>query len=355
MDQDSSIKYHKFAVAQQEDGDSNNYKENSESSNLKVTWSPLTTRVLLTMLVIIILVVIAVTIGVGVGISATKQTSGLKIISLSQNSLQGAYYGSDRGIVFQSTINSSYGYLAVRSTNGTSIVIILHPMDTPMTMMGVNDTNFLFMRNPLGSPDIYTDYIIPNNYTNLMESIMSGHVNMSDEVLQELDSETVDTTRQSSLKNLAMSQEALLIIEAAKALGSRGILGLDYPAVMKFYLLALRLSTARTSIESESETVITVRSYPMTNDHREKRATQCNRNQGGDICDTCPYSKGSNNCFGMCGRRCDCWRFVCGDCCVHRYCRTHDECCVRRGFFSLQCFAVAFDYFFSSCSDNYDC
>ena len=353
MDQDSSIKYHKFAVSQQEDGGSNKLEKNSESNKLKVMWSPQTLGVLLTVLVIII-VVIAVTIGVGVGISATKQTSGLKIISLSQNNLQGAYYGSNGGILFQSTINSSYGYLTISSTNGASIVIIVHQMDTPMTMMGVNDTNFLFMRNPLGSPDRYTDYVIPNNYTNVMESVMSGHVNMSDEVLQELDSETVDATRQSSLKNLAMSQEALLIIEAAKALGSRGILGLDYPAVMKFYLLALRLSTARTSIESESETVVTVRSSPMDN-HREKRATRCNANQGGDKCDECPYSSGSNNCFGMCGRLCDCWRFICGDCCVHQYCRTHDECCARRGFFSRQCFAVVFDYWWSSCSDNYDC
>ena len=129
MDQDSSIKYHKFTVTQQEDGDRNKSEENSESKNLKVMWSPLTIGVLLTVLVIIIIVVIAVTIGVGVGISATKQTSGLKIISLSQNNLQGAYYGSNGGILFQSTINSSYGYLAVSSTNGASIVIIVHPMD----------------------------------------------------------------------------------------------------------------------------------------------------------------------------------------------------------------------------------
>ena len=308
---------------------------------------------MLTVLVITV-TVIAVAVGIGVGISTMKATSGLKIISLSQNNLQGAYYGSNGGIVFQSTINSSYGYLAVSSsTNGASIVIVIHPMYTPMTMMGINDTNFLFMRNPSGSQEMYTDYVIPNNSTNVMESVMSGHVNMSDEVLQQLDSDTVDATSQSSLKNLSMSQEALLIIEAAKAIGSLGILGSDYPAVMKFYLLALRLSTARTSIESES--VISFKSYPIDGRGRGKRATRCSENQGGDICETCPFRQGSNNCFGMCGKGCSCWRFLCGDCCVHQYCLTHDNCCAQRGFFSRQCFHAVIDYFFSSCSSNYEC
>jgi hypothetical protein len=30
-------------------------------------------------------------------------------------------------------------------------------------------------------------------------------------------------------------------------------------------------------------------------------------------------------CFGMCGPRCDeCWHWVCGDCCYHDFCATHD-------------------------------
>ena len=58
---------------------------------------------------------------------------------------------------------------------------------------------------------------------------------MSNEVLQQLDNKTVDETRQSSLENLAFSQEVLLIIEAAKALGNKGVQGSDYPSAMSFY------------------------------------------------------------------------------------------------------------------------
>lgn len=32
-------------------------------------------------------------------------------------------------------------------------------------------------------------------------------------------------------------------------------------------------------------------------------------------------------CFGMCGKLCWCWDWVCGDCCLHRGCLQHDACC----------------------------
>lgn len=32
-------------------------------------------------------------------------------------------------------------------------------------------------------------------------------------------------------------------------------------------------------------------------------------------------------CFGMCGKTCWCWAWVCGDCCLHKGCLQHDACC----------------------------
>ena len=66
-----------------------------------------------------------------------------------------------------------------------------------------------------------------------------------DYVLQKLDNKTVNETCQSVLYNLAMSYEATLNIEAAQALGDRGIMGMDYPSVMTFYQLALHLANVR--------------------------------------------------------------------------------------------------------------
>jgi hypothetical protein len=35
-------------------------------------------------------------------------------------------------------------------------------------------------------------------------------------------------------------------------------------------------------------------------------------------------TKCNNDCFGMCGPGCHCWKRICGDCCMHAGCLTHD-------------------------------
>ena len=38
-----------------------------------------------------------------------------------------------------------------------------------------------------------------------------------------------------------------------------------------------------------------------------------------------PYPNPDDGCFGMCGAGCDCWEWVCGDCCYHLICAEHDR------------------------------
>jgi len=38
-------------------------------------------------------------------------------------------------------------------------------------------------------------------------------------------------------------------------------------------------------------------------------------------------SGSDRECFGMCGPRCWCWDWLCGDCCLHKGCLQHDACC----------------------------
>ena len=42
-----------------------------------------------------------------------------------------------------------------------------------------------------------------------------------------------------------------------------------------------------------------------------------------------------NDCVGMCGRRCSCWRWICGNCCHNQGCYEHDLCCKK--FVSIPC------------------
>ena len=183
-----------------------------------------------------------------------------------------------------------------------------------------------------------------NDVMNLMEPIMAGNGKMTNDILEKLDNTTVNETRQSVLYNLAMSYEALLIIGATQALGDHGIMGKDYPSVISFYQLALRLINAKdTEFEGDSFALDT-----RAHQHRQRRATYCSNSRA--TCNQCPYGSG---CFGMCGKGCSCWSFVCGDCCVHRYCLTHDDYCNRRGFWSWSCLSAAWRV--PQCSQSFRC
>ena len=41
----------------------------------------------------------------------------------------------------------------------------------------------------------------------------------------------------------------------------------------------------------------------------------------------CVEADPADGCFGMCGNGCNCWAWVCGDCCVHPGCQIHDWTC----------------------------
>ena len=214
-------------------------------------------------LLAIAIICTAIAIGVGVSLSRNRSDqpgsqSGLSFDTIvTQEQLQGEYYGTERGIRFSSTVNATYAVLSITTTTGEHIVYIVHPLASNMTMMGVNDTNLLVMEHNQQNRINYDDYVIPRDAMNLMESMMVGNGKMTEDVLQMLDNKTVNETRQSVLYNLAMGYEAILIIEAAQALGDRKIMGMDYPSVMSFYQLALRLANARENEYMRERMVLT--------------------------------------------------------------------------------------------------
>ena len=314
-----------------------------------------------TLIVVCVLLAICLTllaaavlaIGIGVGVSKPEQISeSVQVYTLTEEELQGQYNGVNGGINFQSVVNDSHVYLSITTMDNRMIVLIIRPLDMPMAMMEVNETNMLFIEDQQ-APEMYAEYLIPGNVMDTMMSIMTGQRNMSNEMLEQLDTDSVNETRQSSLRNLAMSPEANLIIEAAQALGDLGIQGADSQAVMKFYQFAMRLASARNLENIPTSNLDKKVSRSVHN--RIKRRTQCPSDRGGDVCNRCPYSAYGNRCFGMCGPECTCWSFVCGDCCVHTFCETHDQCCAERGFYTLACFRVALTKLGSRCSETYSC
>jgi hypothetical protein len=107
---------------------------------------------ILVVLSLLAIAVICTAIGIGVGVSLTRSKSdqpspsGLSSdTTVTQEQLQGEYYGTEGGIRFTSTVNATYAVLSITTTSGEHVVYIVHPLASNMTMMGVNDTDFLLM------------------------------------------------------------------------------------------------------------------------------------------------------------------------------------------------------------------
>ena len=340
------------------------YQEFSSSQNGEMSFAKpksSTSHCLAIGLVLLVIILVATVIGIivataiGLGVNTTTSSSdekkvGLTTINITQGELEGEYYGPNGdGIHFESSDNDTYVVLSITtSTNGELVVLTIHSVVSNMTMTSVNHTDFMIMENQPGRPK-YDDYMVPQSHMNMTMSVIMGERNMTDDMLQHLDNGTVNETRKSVLHDLAMSDEAVLIIAAAQALGELGVEGTDYPAAMHFYQFALRLANARIDTVGGSNTV-----GDSYDDMRQRRQGEyCSSNGATCPSGRCPYRQGSNNCFGLCGKGCSCWKFVCKSCCVHEYCRSHDQCCEDKGYDSWACFSVLWKR--RRCSQPYSC
>ena len=296
--------------------------------------------VMAALIVIAVLVVVAASVGTSLSSSKSsdeeEDIKGLTSVTMSQGELIGEYYGSNGSITFINNITDSLFMQKINNSFGEPIVSIMHSMFSNMTTMSVNNTNFMIMEKDPDRPK-YDDYIVPEASMDMMKSMMMEGGEMNDNILYQLDNTTVSETRQSVLQKLAMSEEAILIIEAAQALEE---LGANYPSVMPFYLLALQIAKARKGINTETKNKSPI--FKGTNEHVKKRGVYCSSN--GAMCPdqgSCPVGE---ECIGMCGRNCQCWSKICSDCCVHEFCRSHDQCCIDNGFVSWSCVSVIWKY-----------
>jgi hypothetical protein len=115
-----------------------------------------------------------------------------------------------------------------------------------------------------------------------------------------------------ALADLVAMPEAGVLPWLSQELGAQGIDGRGFPASFSLHGFAHFVATTagielpplsmRMSLAAE----------------RSAQASGC-KDLRGD-----PYR---NGCYGMCGRGCGCWSWVCGDCCWHKGCANHDKSC----------------------------
>ena len=344
MEETSKTEYHKFHPFEDED----EIKAAKPTSRQKSTVLVALVIVVATAILVYVVALIATT-GLVLGIQSNQeaQASGLSNVQNTPGELRGRYNGEPGagGIIFHSTVNDSFVFLSITTHNGTLVVKLLHSINMSMTMFDTDKEDFLYLKVQLITSARLQSISFLRTVLKLVESMMSKGENMTDDVLEHMDNKTVSKVRQFSLEKLAMSKVAILIIEAAEALGyniTLGVDGMHNPAARVFYMLALQLKKARTSMEVS----------PTSN--RDTRARSHQRRQCDAVCPTnrCP---GPDECFGMCGYGCHCWSWVCGDCCVHEFCLTHDQCCRDHGFFTFACLSAAWKVWFSPCTSTYTC
>ena len=164
---------------------------------------------------------------------------------------------------------------------------------------------------------------------------------------------SAQTVGTSSLDQFEASVDGLLdhpavqLLESVSyALGNDlGLTGRSEPASMPFHMLSLALTTNRKRRIRSRDPVWSAldQMYGSLLAKSQGKFPNCNL----DSCPPCP----EDNCYGMCGYECTCWRHICQDCCYHRGCRDHETCCRREGQGSPSCI---FPLWFS-CDTKYRC
>ena len=251
----------------------------------------------------------------------------LKVGTLTEYTIEGSYAEAGRGLHFISTTDS----LSVTTLEGQPLLIAGGSVGS-MRLVSVGKDKFIQQKRKEGS----TDYAVPASDVSRVMDIVPGTLDAMVGRLRSVDGSVHSAKLQDSTEELLTRPEVQLIERAAFALGSKGITGLEYPSVLPFYLAALQLQRLLTNSTSVG--------HPPS--HLQPKHNVLKRADCLGTCPPCP----NNNCLGMCGLSCNCWRFLCGDCCYHLGCYDHDLCC-REKFVQTAClFPIGF-----SCESHYQC
>lgn len=97
--------------------------------------------------------------------------------------------------------------------------------------------------------------------------------------------------------------EVALLPTLSRALGVRGFTGSDFPASLVLHKAARQTADALGISVQKLDTPQSTSGYCAA------------------------YPNSGDQCYGMCGNGCNCWSWVCGDCCYHYGCAVHDSWC----------------------------
>ena len=166
-----------------------------------------------------------------------------------------------------------------------------------------------------------------------------GYLHHKHSIHRHMDRSLNTTTKpfNETINDLLHMEEIKLLEGASRAVGEQGVTGKNTPMVLPFHMFALTMTQL---LEISSQNVL----------NEESIISPRNRRQTYD----CEKYKEFKYCQGLCGLLCWCWEWVCDDCCYHRACYDHDECCKKHGYFSSECITLP-SAISEQCDEPYDC
>ena len=245
----------------------------------------------------------------------------LDVYTLSENTVDGSFtdLASGRGVRFVSNLDS----LFITTLDGHPL-LMAEESDGSLRLVNIGGRRFIQRRK---TERCSVDYAVPDTVEKADSRILEALVRR----IETTDTNAHAQSFQSAVDNLFLRPESELMERAAFALGDEGITGREYPGVLPFYMAALQLQKKMDKDTSQEAQV----------KWRLKRDESCLSE-----CPPCP----DDECLGLCGYSCNCWKFICGDCCYHLGCYGHDVCC-RENFTHSSCL---FPFGFT-CEGTYSC
>ena len=123
-----------------------------------------------------------------------------------------------------------------------------------------------------------------------------------------------------TLREMLAIPEIRLLEDVSRAVGELGVTGRNTPAVMSFFMFALRVSQL---LEEDS----------IPPPQRQKRYLFLEYYHQTASTNRCYEYLKTEDCIGLCGIKCRCAEWICGDCCYHSGCAVQDYCCKSMGYF----------------------
>ena len=267
----------------------------------------------------------------------------LSVISLSEERLEMVYHRSAREAIYVISEVQNDGetvHLLITTMDGREVFSVDRPSYST-ALWSFEGSSFLLMNET--QPDSsfkFTSYFAPSEYSHTLKSTVNRKKQLRPGLLNLLDHDSVNETSRKKIEEFLAHPEVSLLIEAAEALGESGVQGQSSQPAMVFFTAALRFSKWMDETnEDGSGTEMEIDNPLFPAAYRQKRWLWPSRCSNNYYCRICPMGY---NCFGLCGRGCDCWQWVCGHCCFSPGCAAHDAICsIRDEHYSPECILTA--------------